>query len=536
MDEPAIGVGARNAPPQLHDDDDARPILTVNNMPLDTLRVGALKAIGAACAKQPRNPPLVVLGSTLKRPDTSGVHVSLDDCDATTMRHVLSNVALFRAMGDKGARWVYPPLDLARDLMVPPWRTIPVCDGVVNHPVLVPQGLRTEQGYDAASGVWIAGVSVEAPANVTDEQLALAKEVLDNLFSDFPFVSLSDKANLYAMLITAIVRRVISGPVPAFVSEAPTPGTGKSLALEVCGAVLLGGDVAFRPMPKLETEREKVLPVMAMRSELVLLDNVDGKFESDYLEMMITAPAVAYRMLGVSQEQEFPMRAIVAISGNNMQFSKAMYRRCVFIQFDAQMEEPAQRKGFRIANIKEWAQINRDKVLSALLTIVQAWRERGEVRGAHTMGSFEAWASIVGGVLGVIGMGDAFLGNREALRADKVADEDAVRDFVFAWAEEYGEMAVPVKTLFYLAAPAPTLPPGVTMSYEVIQERGKYHGLLGDLIVGSNETGQRKGFGLLLKRYMGRVYGSWKIVKQGRSNGDTLWRLQPAQAGHAGEI
>jgi putative DNA primase/helicase len=519
---PNVG-GAANAPD--------RPLLQANDILLDMQRKAVLNAIRVECEKNLKSPPVAVYGDTLRRPDVGDEGLQLIAHDVYSLRNLLSNVAEWKWVKENGAsRPTSPPMDICHDLFSPGWAGVPVVKSVVNHPVVVNGALLADVGLDAASGVWVTGCKIDPPApGVTPAQVAEAVALLKYVFEEFPFVSAADKANYFGFLFTAILRTVIDGVVPMHFFDAPTPGTGKSLLPELGWLLLVGRKAVFYTPSIHETEREKALPALAQGRELLFLDNVDGHFDSKTLEGMLTSPVIEYRPLGRSALQHFPNQVMIAMTGNNIVFKKPLYRRVVFIQQDAGVENPELRT-FRIKDIRAWVTEHRVELVGALLTIVQGWLDAGSpLSETHVMGSFESWAATIGGIMNTIGMGADFLGNRDTLVAEKVDDDEPIKEFVKTWAEKYKGERVTAKQLFKLAATAPKVPYGA--DFEEKQDAKEYLGLLSSMISGSNENGLRKSFGQLLTRYSKRVYAGWKICKLPASNSENWWQLMEVKPG-----
>ena len=63
-----------------------------------------------------------------------------------------------------------------------------------------------------------------------------------------------------------------------------------------------------------------------------------------------------------------------------------------------------------------WVRANRGRLVAACLTLCRAWIAAGRPRGTRSIGSYEAWAQVMGGVLGVAGI-EGFLGNLDEMLA-----------------------------------------------------------------------------------------------------------------------
>jgi hypothetical protein len=79
----------------------------------------------------------------------------------------------------------------------------------------------------------------------------------------------------------------------------------------------------------------------------------------------------------------------------------------------------------------------RGALIAALLTLVRAWYAAGQPMAPipHTMGSFQAWADMIGGILAAVDV-KGFLENAQALQEQ---DDDALQwaAFLHAWHAHY---------------------------------------------------------------------------------------------------
>src|SRR5262249_52208889 len=144
---------------------------------------------------------------------------------------------------------------------------------------------------------------------------------------------------------------------------------------------------------------------------VLFLDNIKRRLESAALASAITSyPNWEDRILGVSEIARVPVRCVWIMTGNNPGLSSEITRRTVRIRLDARVDRPWLREGFRHADIRGWAVSNRSRLVWAALTLVQAWIAAGRPEGSRTLGMFERWAKVMGGILGVVGI-PGFLGN-----------------------------------------------------------------------------------------------------------------------------
>jgi hypothetical protein len=133
------------------------------------------------------------------------------------------------------------------------------------------------------------------------------------------------------------------------------------------------------------------------------------------------------------------------------------------------------------------------------LTLCQAWIAEGKPKGKKTLGKFESWSSIVGGILEIISV-PGFLEGIEKFRGKTDSESGVVRGFVEAWAEQFKEQEVRVAELLPLAS---------------------------SLDLGNgNDHSRRIRLGKLLSERQGQLLGPWRIEKRGVVTGSQQWRLQ----------
>jgi hypothetical protein len=98
----------------------------------------------------------------------------------------------------------------------------------------------------------------------------------------------------------------------------------------------------------------------------------------------------------------------------------------------------------------EWVARKRSELVTAALTLVQAWIANGRPSGTTSLGMFEGWSRTIGGILQVAGIG-GFLANRNEFYA--AADEEGagVRALIEGWWAQHKDTPVATKDLLALA-------------------------------------------------------------------------------------
>ena len=439
------------------------------------------------------------------------------------LRHMLALVATWRKINRQGEMVpAPPPTGLVKSLLATPDVNLPVLTGIVSTPVFGRNGvLLTEPGYHpdarllyhAAPGFSVA----EIPERPTDAQIAAARAlILDDLLGEFPFVGAPERAHAVALLLLGFLRAMIDGPTPLHLIEKPTPGTGATLMVDAISTILTGAGASVMTEGRDDEEwRKRITAKLRQIPSMVLIDNLRRELDASALAAALTAPFWEDRILGVSEMVRLPIRCTWIATGNNPAFSNEMARRLVRIRLDARVDQPWRRDAFRHPDLMGWVRSNRGMLVGACLTLCQAWIAAGQPKGNRSLGSYENWAQIIGGVLETIGV-EGFLGNlNEALEASD-AEGGAWRAFVQAWWDRFGTAEVGVADLFELAVRSD---PAI------------------DIGEGS-ERSQRTRFGKLLPKVRDRVfqlpYRKVRIQRGERSHQARQWCLAVISEGEAG--
>ena len=289
--------------------------------------------------------------------------------------------------------------------------------------------------------------------------------------------------------------------------EKPTPGTGATLMVDAIATILTGAGASVMTEGRDDEEwRKRVTAKLRQIPSIVLIDNLRQKLDSAAVAAALTAPFWEDRILGASEMARLPIRCVWIATGNNPEFSNEMARRLVRIRLDAHVERPWQRAGFRHPDLMTWVRANRARLVAACLTVCQAWIAAGRPRGARTIGSYENWAQVLGGVLEVAGI-EGFLGNLDEMLEASDGEGAVWRSFVSAWWDRFGTAEVGTSDLYELALTAePPLPLG-----------------------SGNDRAQRTRLGKALSRMRDRIFRVGQIAVQidsrGTYQGAQRWRL-----------
>ena len=270
-----------------------------------------------------------------------------------------------------------------------------------------------QEGYHPETGLFLD--LRDLPHLHTDLSLEVARALLlEELFGDFPFVACSSRAHAVALLFQRFIRRLIGGPTPLFLLHAPARGTGKGLLGEVISLITTGQPAPVMGLTTDESETEKRITALLLSgAQTILLDNVTA-LKSPTLAAVLTAQHWQGRVLGKTQMVTVPNQATWMATGNNVELSDEMVRRSISIRLDAGIERPEARTDFRHPNLPEWVRRHRSELVSACLSIINAWIQAGQPSGTRTLGRYESWSSVMGGLVEFSGI-EGFLDDQELL-------------------------------------------------------------------------------------------------------------------------
>lgn len=250
-------------------------------------------------------------------------------------------------------------------------------------------------GFDADSGLLYLSDDA-APARVPQapavDQVVEAFAELWEPFGQFPFADALARGVMVAALLTATVRRALP-TAPGFAFDAPTAGSGKTL-LASCVAALAGHRPSVTPVPGDDDEARKALfASLRAGAGVVLWDNIVRPLEGGSLNAFLTAETFGDRVLGVSERDELPNRAMFLATGNNLKTSGDVFRRVLISRVDARVETPYLRS-FAFDPLV-WVRDRRQRLVRAALTILRGFQAHGVALAPGRLASFEAWDDLV---------------------------------------------------------------------------------------------------------------------------------------------
>ncbi len=426
------------------------------------------------------------------------------------LRHELGRVADWFKNTKNGVVPADVPLRVVQDMLAHPNPPLPVLERIVHAPFFAADGrLVVTAGYDAESRTFLLledGLIIPpVPDAPSAEDVQKARSlILDNLLGDFPFVAQADRANAVAAMLQLPARPMINGSTPNHLFEASSAGSGKGLLADCITRPFVGAHVGVIAGAREDDEwRKRISAKLREGAPVILCDNITTTIDSGSLASAITAAVWTDRVLGTNETMAVPVRCLWVMTANNPTMTTEIARRSIRTRLDAMVDRPWQRKGFRHPNLIEWVDQHRAELIHAALMLIQAWIAAGKPKGSVTLGSFERWASVMGGILDNAGI-PGFLANLDEFYEAADLEGAIWRQFVNVWWDAFKDGEVGAKSLFDL-----------TDSVEGF-----------DLGKGSDKA-QRTTFGKQLGKQRDRVIGEYRIVFARVTHRAKMWRLIP---------
>ena len=392
-------------------------------------------------------------------------------------------------------------------------------------------------GYDPSSRCYVDTLEdwsllLNAP---TETEVNDAVRLLKQLVSEFPFAHESSLSSWLACVLTRFARPAICGPVPLFVINATTPGSGKTLLAKLAGVIADDEEPGMSSLTGADEENRKAITSMLMEgANIIVFDNVDDNFAATSLNRFLTASVWKDRLLGANLMTTVANGAVTILTANNVGIQNETMRRSLRVMLAPRVERP-QYRTFTLPNILAHVKEQRREYVIAAIRILQWHISRGRPRAmetpsrdsigdvqmlpVHEMGSFEAWSELVRHALIGVGLTDPVLSIMEYSPPDE--ELEAFGAFLAALQEWKPSWRGTTKRLIDLVFSAPSEIPRVQVNLRstILQVVGEADGGTG--------RPSPQALGNKFRRHEGRIFGGLRIVNTvQRDSEGVLWSIE----------
>ena len=316
-----------------------------------------------------------------------------------SLREVITSRVLFLAAGEETRCPKFVPENILARFDLSP---IPALRRIARQPTILPDGTVTlNPGFSESAGVLACfdadqWPDISAPASKENAQFAIA--TLRSIVSEFSWESDTDFSVWCALVFSLICRDAVAGNCPAWIADATTPGSGKTLLLSCAYLLATGEQLPLTSYPVTDDEITKRLVTFLSSAEkpaAVAFDNVTRRIGSDCVESYLTcAGNWEQRLLGGNSKLSIPPDSILCFSGNNVSATVDLGRRVLRFRLSPS-ESPEFRSDFRIPDLLQYVSKNRVELYSLCVVAWRAFKEAGSPSlTENRWGSFEAFSVI----------------------------------------------------------------------------------------------------------------------------------------------
>jgi hypothetical protein len=277
----------------------------------------------------------------------------------------------------------------------------------------------------------------------TKEAALSAMAMIDDVMAEFRFAQPHDRSAAISASFTGAVRPTLPY-APGFLGTGPVSGSGKSYLLALIG--LFAGPAANKNLSYTANSEEmaKALLSAFMTNPSVLdYDEVTGDlYPFPIICRALTSEEITERILGVSKMATVSTRSLFLFSGNNVRVLRDLCRRIISIVLDPRCQTPTtiQYQGSPVETVRK----NRAAYVSAVLTVILAWRAAGSPRAAvPNIATYGLWADYARHPLIWLGYADPATSMLEQVTVDP--DSDALGALLIEWYRVFGSKPTTVR-------------------------------------------------------------------------------------------
>jgi len=376
--------------------------------------------------------------------------------------------------------------------------------------VPIPTFIRDElvfpkKGYDERLMSWLPENAPNVRLNMPFED---AKALLEDIYSEFAFKDKkADKYNAIANLLTPYCRNLYSRETirtPIFFYIANRERAGKDYCAGVVGIVYEGSAIES-PAISIEKDvrdeefRKEIFSALKIGRSRIHSSNNKGFLNSAELERVSTAEQLMDRLLGTNNVVTFPNYLELSLSANQgITYTPDLEKRSIFINLFLDLEDPNERV-FKRPDLHGYVFEHRGDILSALYALVRNWVEKGKPACSKPFSSYPEWMRVVGGIMEAAGWPAPSQNSDPDLLGGDKETRDMKKLFELATERWEGQPVTKAQIVNEILAPGSD------------EDPNPFSELFGWLGWYDNSNKAKHGFGLLFKKYEGRILSNIRL-------------------------
>lgn len=311
---------------------------------------------------------------------------------------------------------------------------------------------------------------------------------LEELLEDFPFADEITKSRAIALMITPFI--YINGITPIGVYLGNRERIGKDYLASLTRILANDNCGELPPLKNEEETRKSLLALAQANEEFAHFSNNTGHMNSPSLEQAVTSRVLKGRILGKTEIIHVPFNLIVSLSGNaGWSLTPDLTYRSVIVVLHSDEEDILQRE-FKNSPAM-LAEQNREEFWNTIKKMYNNWVEKGKPKGKINHATFPEWSKTVCGIMEANGYINP-LTYTNAGTITSLIDRDGEEWKRFLPMLAKVNEPISIKEMIQIAE---------TNEYFEYFDFSKH--------------GYRTAFGKLVKKYCGRWFNDYRLIKTG---------------------
>ena len=189
--------------------------------------------------------------------------------------------------------------------------------------------------------------------------------------------------------------------------------------------------------------RKRLTSIILDGQQFAFFDNINEVVRGSALAAMLTARVWSDRILGKSRLVNQPVETSWIVAGNNLQFSREILLRTLFIDLITTHPRPWERKFKSPEDPEKHIREHRREAVWACLILIRNWLAKSQplVKPLQPLGGFEEYTQIMGGILDAAGI-EGFMSNVSEIQDGEDYDTEVWGPFLHTWWRKYQTTAL----------------------------------------------------------------------------------------------
>lgn len=311
---------------------------------------------------------------------------------------------------------------------------------------------------------------------------------LEELLEGFPFADEITRSRAISLLITPFI--YINGITPIGIYLGNRERIGKDYLASLTRILANDNCGELPPLKNEEETRKSLLALALANEEFAHFSNNTGHMNSPSLEQAVTSKVLKGRILGKTEITHVPFNLITSLSGNaGWSLTPDLTYRSVIVVLHSDEEDILQREFKNSPAIL--AEQHREEFWNTIKNMYNNWVQKGKPKGKINHATFPEWSKIIGGIMEA----------NDYINPLTYTNAGTITSLIDRDGEEWKR---------FLPMLAKLNEPLSIKDMIQIAETNEYFEYFD-----FSKHGYRTAFGKLVKKYCGRWFNNYRIIKTG---------------------